>query len=179
MIILYQGERANIVCKEEDIKNGNGTIYAMFKNRLYEFGTWKNVNGDDKLYGYVREELEQHMNDAMKERKKVESYFSSPAPVPAPVTSSVGGKLEELLMKVIAEQSVEEIVKVVSPKLEKSIEKSIIDKFGVLPQVHEIKTPTGTHEIKGTVHECFDKVLNLVNLDIPSSFPGRQERVKT
>lgn len=168
MIILYQGERANIVCKEEDIKNGNGTIYAMFKNRLYEFGTWKNVNGDDKLYGYVREELEQHMNDAMKERKKVESYFSSPAPAPAPVTSPVGGKLEELLMKVIAEQSVEEIVKMVSPKLEKSI----IDKFGVLPQVHEIKTPTGTHEIKGTVHECFDKVLNLVNLDIPVFLSG-------
>lgn len=166
MIILYQGERANIVCKEEDVKNGNFTIYAMFKNRLYAWETWKNVNGEDKLYGYVREELEQHLADAETEWKKVEKYFSTSAP--APSSSPVGGKLEELLMKVIAEQSVEEIVKVVSPKLEKSI----IDKFGVLPQVHEVKTPAGTREIKGTVHECFDKVLNLVNMDIPVFLSG-------
>lgn len=164
MIVLYQGDRANIVCKEEDVQSGKSTIYAMFKNRLYEFGTWKNVRGDDKLYGYVREELEAHLDDAMQERKKIESYFSTPAPV----QSSVGGKLEEILMKVIAEQSVEEIVKVVSPK----IEKSIVDKFGVLPQIHEVKTPAGTREIKGTVHECFDKVLNLVNMDIPVFLSG-------
>ena len=167
MVILYQGERANIVAKEEDIKAGTKKVYAMFKNRLYDFGTWKNVaNADDKLYGYVREELELHLNDALGELKKVETYFSTPAPVASP--SPVGGKLEELLLKVIAEQSVEEIVKAVSPKLEQSI----IDKFGVLPQIHEIKTPAGSREIKGTVHECFDKVLNLVNMDIPVFLSG-------
>lgn len=167
MVILYQGERANIVAKEEDIKAGTKKVYAMFKNRLYDFGTWKNVaNADDKLYGYVRDELEVHMNDALGELKKVETYFSTPAPAASP--SPVGGKLEELLLKVIAEQSVEEIVKAVSPKLEQTI----IDKFGVLPQVHEIKTPAGSREIKGTVHECFDKVLNLVNMDIPVFLSG-------
>lgn len=167
MVILYQGERANIVAKEEDIKAGTKKVYAMFKNRLYDFGTWKNVaNADDKLYGYVREELEVHLNDALGELKKVETYFSTPAPAASP--SPVGGKLEELLMKVIAEQSVEEIVKAVSPKLEQTI----IDKFGVLPQIHEIKTPAGNREIKGTVHECFDKVLNLVNMDIPVFLSG-------
>ena len=167
MVILYQGERANIVAKEEDIKAGTKKVYAMFKNRLYDFGTWKNVeNADDKLYGYVRDELEVHMNDALEELKKVETYFSTPAPAASP--SPVGGKLEELLLKVIAEQSVEEIVKAVSPKLEQSI----IDKFGVLPQIHEIKTPAGSREIKGTVHECFDKVLNLVNMDIPVFLSG-------
>ena len=171
MVILYQGERANIVAKEEDIKAGTKKVYAMFKNRLYDFGTWKNVaNADDKLYGYVRDELEVHMNDALEELKKVETYFSTPVPAasPSPSPSPVGGKLEELLMKVIAEQSVEEIVKAVSPKLEQSI----IDKFGVLPQIHEIKTPNGSREIKGTVHECFDKVLNLVNMDIPVFLSG-------
>ena len=167
MVILYQGERANIVAKEEDIKAGTKKVYAMFKNRLYDFRTWKNVaNGDDKLYGYVRDELEVHLNDALGELKKVETYFSTPAPAASP--SPVGGKLEELLLKVIAEQSVEEIVKAVSPKLEQTI----IDKFGVLPQIHEIKTPTGSREIKGTVHECFDKVLNLVNMDIPVFLSG-------
>lgn len=169
MIILYQGERANIVCKEADVKAGNSIVYAMFKNRLYEFGSWKNVDGDDKLYGYVREELEAHLNDALTEWDKIKSYFvPAHAPAPVPAASAVGGKLEELLVKVIAEQSVEEIIKAVSPKLEQSI----IDKFGVLPQIHEIKTPAGTREIKGTVHECFDKVLNLVNMDIPVFLSG-------
>ena len=167
MVILYQGERANIVAKEEDIKAGTKKVYAMFKNRLYDFGTWKNVaNADDKLYGYVRDELEVHLNDALGELKKVETYFSTPTPAASP--SPVGGKLEELLMKVIEEQSVEEIVKAVSPKLEQTI----IDKFGVLPQIHEIKTPAGSREIKGAVHECFDKVLNLVNMDIPVFLSG-------
>lgn len=167
MVILYQGERANIVAKEEDIKAGTKKVYAMFKNRLYDFGTWKNVtNADDKLYGYVRDELEVHLDEALGELKKVETYFSTPAPAASP--SPVGGKLEELLLKVIAEQSVEEIVKAVSPKLEQTI----IDKFGVLPQIHEIKTPTGSREIKGAVHECFDKVLNLVNMDIPVFLSG-------
>lgn len=165
MIILYQGERAIIVCKEEDVKNGNPALYAMFKNRTYEIGTWKNVDGTDKLYGYVREEIEENLPKAMQERKNVEKYFTTPAPsTPSPV----GGKLEELLMKVIAEQSVEQIVEQVSPK----IEEQIIEKFGVLPKIHEIKTPTGVREIKGTVHECFDKVLNLVNMDIPVFLSG-------
>lgn len=167
MVILYQGERANIVMREEDIQTGNRNMYVMFKNRLYEVGTWQNVNGGDKLYGYVREEVESHIYDANVELQKVEKYFSN-VPASVPATSSVGGKLEELLMKVIAEQSVEEIVKTVSPKLEEQI----IEKFGILPQVHEIKTTSGTHEIKGTVHECFDKVLNLVNMDIPVFLSG-------
>ena len=168
MIILYQGQRASIVVKEEDIKNGSETLYAMFKNRLYEFGgSWKNVNGTDKLYGYARDEISTHEFDARAELQKVEKYFSK-SPAPAPAQSSVGGKLEEMLVKVIAEQSVEEIYKQVSPKLEAQI----IEKFGVLPKIHEVKTPNGTTEIKGTVHECFDKVLNLVNMDIPVFLSG-------
>ena len=31
MVILYQGERADIVAKEEDIKAGTKKVYAMFK----------------------------------------------------------------------------------------------------------------------------------------------------
>lgn len=167
MIILYQGERASIVAKEEDVKNGSNTIYALCKNRLYEWGTWKNVsNPEDKLYGFVREDLEAHLNDALLERASVEKYFSKSTPAPTP--SPVGNKLEELLMKVIAEQSVEQIVAAAKPALDEHIIKT----FGVLPQIHEVKTPNGTHKIKGTVHECFDTVLNLVNMDIPVFLTG-------
>lgn len=171
MIILYQGERANIVCKEEDMKNGNREMYALFKNRLYNLNDWTEVGSSNKLYGYVRDDLNDAIPTAAMEWENVKKYFvpaPTPAPVETPAPSSVGSGLEKLLLEVIAKQSVNEIVAAVQPE----IEKQIVNKFGVLPQLHEVKTPAGTHEIKGTVHECFDKVLNLVNLDIPVFLSG-------
>jgi hypothetical protein len=89
-------------------------------------------------------------------------------PKASPAKSSLGDKLEDLLLKVIAEQSVEQIVENCKPLLEKHI----IETFGVLPQIHEVKTPTATHKFEGVTHEQFDKVLNLVNLDIPVFLSG-------
>lgn len=172
MVILYQGERANLVCDINDVKAGIGVVYALFKNRLYDIINWKNIEDNtDVLYGYVRSDLKDHVNEALKELENLKKSFkSSPAPVatPAPAASPVASGLEKLLLEVIATQSVNDIVNAVSPK----IEKQIIDKFGVLPQIHEVKTPAGKHEIKGVVHECFDKVLNLVNADIPVFLSG-------
>lgn len=171
MIILHQGERANLVCNMEDVKVGNPTIYAMFKNRLYDTINWKNIDGEDLLYGYVRAEMKEAIPAAMQELENIKNAFvSTPAPAPAatPAPSPVGSGLEKLLMEVIAKQSVNEIVAAVKPE----IEKQIIETFGVLPQIHEVKTQNWTHEIKGVVHECFDKVLNLVNADIPVFLSG-------
>lgn len=171
MVILHQGERANLVCNMEEIKSGNPTIYAMFKNRLYDTINWKNIDGEDVLYGYVRSDLKDVIPAAEKELESLNKAFVStpaPAPVATPAPSPVGSGLEKLLMEVIAKQSVNDIVAAVKPE----IEKQIIEKFGVLPQIHEVKCLNGTHEIKGVVHECFDKVLNLVNADIPVFLSG-------
>lgn len=165
MVILHQGERANLVCNMEEIKSGNPTIYAMFKNRLYDTINWKNIDGEDVLYGYVRSDLKDAIPAAEKELESLKKAFVS---TPATVATPVGSGLEKLLMEVIAKQSVNDIVAAVKPE----IEKQIIEKFGVLPQIHEVKCPNGTHEIKGVVHECFDKVLNLVNADIPVFLSG-------
>lgn len=169
MVILHQGERANLVCDMNEVKSGNPTIYAMFKNRLYSTVDWKNTEGEDFLYGYVRSDLKEAIPAAIKELESLKNAFvPSPIPAPAATPSPVGSGLEKLLMEVIAKQSVNEIVAAVKPE----IEKQIVEKFGVLPQIHEVKTPAGTHEIKGVLHECFDKVLNLVNADIPVFLSG-------
>lgn len=172
MVILHQGERANLVCNMEEVKSGNPVIYAMFKNRLYSTVDWKNTEGEDFLYGYVRSDLKDAIPAAVKELESLKNAFvpspAIPAPAATPAPSPVGSGLEKLLMEVIAKQSVNEIVAAVKPE----IEKQIVEKFGVLPQIHEVKSPTGTHEIKGVVHECFDKVLNLVNADIPVFLSG-------
>lgn len=168
MIILYNGESANIVAREEDMSKGLMKMFTSFKGRLYSMRDWKQVDGDSKLYGYVRDAISEHIPEAESEWNRLEKFFGTPAPAPAPAQSPVGSKLEEMLVKVIAESSIEQIVDTVKPRLEQSI----IETFGLLPQLHKVETPAGTHEIQGTVHECFDKVLNLVNLDIPVFLSG-------
>lgn len=167
MIILYNGESANIVAKEEDVKQGFKSMFISFKGRLYDCVSFKQVDGENKLYGYVREAIASHIPEAEKEFERIKNLFA-PAPVATPAPSPVGSKLEEMLLDVIAKSSVDKIVETVKPE----IERHVIETFGILPQIHEIKTPAGKHEVHGTVHECFDKVLNLVNLDIPVFLSG-------
>lgn len=167
MILLNQSERISIICREEDIKNGKHTMYASFKNRLYDIDTFALVGGNGSpLYGYLRDEAKELIPAAKVELNEiVEKYFSTPA-TPAP--SPVGSKLEEMLLQVIASQSVDKIVETAKP----AIEKHIVETFGVLPQIHKIETPKAKTEIKGAVHEQFYKVLQLVNMDIPVFLSG-------
>lgn len=171
MIILKQCERINIVANEQDMMDSKQRLLIMYQNRTYDPANGYRCTsnpGERSLYSHLRNEYTDNIEDAQSKWDETSKLFSkapSPAPVPA---SGVGAKLEEILMKTIAEQSVESIVEMAKPLLEKHI----IDTFGCLPQVHEIKTPAGMHEVKGTVHECFDKVLNLVNADIPVFLSG-------
>lgn len=170
MIILKQCPKISIVAEENDIINGVKKYYISYCGRKYdvapEFRQVEPVEEKKFLYGHLRSEYFEVENQLDAEWERFHKLFN-PAPAPAPA-SGVGSKLEELLMKTIAEQSVESIVEMAKPMLEKHI----IETFGVLPQIHEIKTPAGTKEVKGTVHEQFEKVCTLVNMDIPVFLSG-------
>lgn len=174
MIILKQCPKISIVAEENDIISGVKKYYISYCGRKYDVAPdFKQVEPAEEkkfLYGHLRTEYFEVENqlDAEWERfHKLFTHAPTPAPTPAPAPG-VGSKLEELLMKTIAEQSVESIVEMAKPMLEKHI----IETFGVLPQVHEIKTPAGTKKVKGTVHEQFEKVCTLVNMDIPVFLSG-------
>ena len=172
MIILKQCPKISIVAEENDIINGVKKYYISYCGRKYdvapEFRQVEPVEEKKFLYGHLRTEYFEVENQLDAEWERFHKLFNpAPAPAPAPA-SGVGSKLEELLMKTIAEQSVESIVEMAKPMLEKHI----IETFGVLPQIHEIKTPAGTKEVKGTVHEQFEKVCTLVNMDIPVFLSG-------
>ena len=170
MIILKQCPKISIVAEENDIINGVKKYYISYCGRKYdvapEFRQVEPVEEKKFLYSHLRTEYFEVENQLDAEWERFHKLFN-PAPAPAPA-SGVGSKLEELLMKTIAEQSVESIVEMAKPMLEKHI----IETFGVLPQIHEIKTPAGTKEVKGTVHEQFEKVCTLVNMDIPVFLSG-------
>lgn len=172
MIILKQCPKISIVAEENDIINGVKKYYISYCGRKYdvapEFRQVEPVEEKKFLYSHLRTEYFEVENQLDEEWERFHKLFNpAPAPAPAPA-SGVGSKLEELLMKTIAEQSVESIVEMAKPMLEKHI----IETFGVLPQIHEIKTPAGTKEVKGTVHEQFEKVCTLVNMDIPVFLSG-------
>lgn len=165
MIILKQLERTLLVA------NDKNEILVMYQNRTYETKSGKFAcvsNPDQKpLYPHLRNEVEDNLDAAKAELKKIEDKFSKPAPAAAPA-SSVGSELEKLLIQTIAAASVDKIVEAAKPQLNDFIIKT----FGILPQVHKVESPKGTHEIKGVTHEAFEKVLNLVNCDIPVFLSG-------
>lgn len=77
--------------------------------------------------------------------------------------------MQNAMMKVIADASASQIFDTVMPKIDARIK----EVYGFLPEIHEIKTPTETRTVSGILHEKFDEVLQIVNLDIPVYLTGK------
>ncbi len=74
------------------------------------------------------------------------------------------------VMKVIGQIGSDNVLAEIMPK----IEKSVMDNYGCIPQVHEIRVPKkDITKIKGAVHEKFNEVLSIVNMDIPVYLTGK------
>ncbi len=161
MKLLLQCERLTLVT--EDGIN----ILACYNDETYDTNDFNCVSNPNKkpLYPHLRAEVRDNLEEAKSKLEKLPKEEKKPE---TKSTSSVGLALEEMLIKTIATASVDKIVEEVKPQLNDYIFKT----FGLVPQIHEIKTPNGTHEIKGVTHEKFDDVLKLVNLDIPVFLTG-------
>lgn len=192
MIVLVSGKNVSITVKDGDLFDGRKIFYAFYNNCYYDpenkFKPCFVDGGTDKrrLYdGYIDEYNELHpkavdMFGKVKElyERKIMELGNSKEPEPKQEVkeepkqeSKKSGLLEEALLELIDKQlqkSSEDIVSNSKPLIEQYIKEA----YGVLPQVHEIKTPTETKKIKGIVHEKFDTVLNLVNANIPVFLTG-------
>ena len=184
MIILATGKNVSVTIKDTDMAIGNARFYVFFGNGYYDpnngfkpcMGGANDVRR--RLFDKYVDEYEALKPAAVetyeKTRKMYDEMYSAPAaPAPAsapavPAASGLGNQLEEIMLQVLAEQSVDKVLELSKPLLEKHIVKT----FGFLPQVHEIKTPTATREMKGIFHEKFDTVLNLISADIPVFLTG-------
>lgn len=80
----------------------------------------------------------------------------------------IAEKIENVMVEMVAEYSSEKIVEEAIPM----IEQYILEHIGIIPKVIQVETPTGTNKITGVVHEKFESVLNLVNLNIPIYLSG-------
>ena len=84
-------------------------------------------------------------------------------------TMKMLSEMQNFMMKTIAEANTEEILSTIIPKIDARIK----EVYGFLPEIHEVKTPTSTNTVKGTLHEKFDEVLQIVNLNIPVYLTGK------
>lgn len=165
MIILTTGKNISICCHEDDIEKGVKHYYVLKGTGLYDaHENFRKTEGiktrlsEDSVSEYVH--LLKEANTAWEKRKmQLDSKKSQ---------NSFTDNLNSMLVQLLADQSSEAILEVTMPK----VREKIIEEFGILPQVHEIKTPTQTHKITGVVHEKFDTVLNLVTNDIPTFLTG-------
>ncbi len=168
MIILATGKETSIVVSEKDIERGVKNFYTLYNNALYDpCNHFKPIEaGKHKLFDRPRAEYS--------ELEKVATIeFDRRHRQATQKRSGTGGSelmtaMEKALAGAIAERSAAEILETVLPE----VKNRIINEFGILPQKHEIVTPTTRREITGVTHEKFDLVLNLVNADIPCFLTG-------
>lgn len=164
MRILAMLDKIQIACMDEDFKANNHRFYVIYQNRLYEGGGSFNCltpGWEDKtLYSNLKGEYFDNVAKATAEFDKQYKQEHKDA--------SFAGELQSMMLKVLAEQSVDEIFNIAKPMLDDHIKET----YGGLPKRFEVHTPKATHKIQGVVHEKFDDVLQLVNLDIPVYLEG-------
>lgn len=165
MTILTTGKNISICCNEEDIEKGVKHYYVLKGTGIYDaHDNFRKVEGvktrlsEEHVSEYVHL-LKTANNVWEQKRMQIESKKTQ---------NDFQENLSMMLAQILAEQSSAEIFKMTMPK----VREKIIEEFGILPQVHEIKTPTHTHKITGITHEKFDTVLNLVSSDVPTFLTG-------
>ena len=178
MIILATNSKAgvSVSIKEEDLFAGNQTYFAFFSGIYYNprnnFKPCMNApEGTRRLYEKYADCYKEVLPEADAQFEALRTMYENrpqPKAEPAAPAGGLGNQLETIMLQVLAEQSTDKVLEVAKPMLEKHI----VETFGVLPQKHEIKMPTATKVVTGTVHERFDTVLNLVNADIPVFLTG-------
>lgn len=78
-------------------------------------------------------------------------------------------EMQNEMIKVISRANADEIFNQMMPRIESRIK----DEFGFIPEVHEVRTPTKTTIMHEVLHEKFDEVLQIVNLNIPVYLTGK------
>lgn len=144
----YAHERCAIKAKK---KSEASDAAIIFKNGSF-ISIEKEKKEVDKTMPRVESKNANLMTDAM-----------------AQTTAQMIKEMQKFMMSTIAKASEDEIMNIIVPKIDARIK----EVYGFLPEKHEIKTPTETRKIEGTLHEKFDEVLQIVNLDIPVYLTGK------
>ena len=174
MLLVKAYQSYTVMVDEKTITNDKPDLIIIFRGNMYNGNTYKNLNGGKSLYGYVLDDYKNNKKEIDEVLEKLKNTYRTPAPVqattPAPVQAQndFGNQLQALMLKVLAEQSAEKVIEISRPLIDNYIRET----YGALPKAFKVETPTVTRKVDGVVHEKFEQVLNLVNLDIPVFLSG-------
>ena len=108
----------------------------------------------------------------MKTIEEIKAELNKDLTSPKGKRTNSATKAVEAIQKVIIETVVGDGLDSIIESIKPDLDKKIIEIYGKLPEVHIIKTSTGTTKIQGTTHEKFDRVLQLVSANIPVFLTG-------
>lgn len=150
------------------VSNGE-YINALVNGKLYRTFDYRPLNGNGRqlredsvktikeLLPIAKETLAR-INAAQEEELSARLAKAQKEAAPAP--RSFAEVLEQSFIQTLTEKSASEMVASMYP----TVEKMLVEKFGLLPQVHEIRIPEKPPvELKGVLHADFDKVLGILN----------------
>lgn len=161
-------KRDMCICAEEsdivaDRKHFTVLLYGVMYDPEKNF---KGIGEDGRMQTLNNKRIE--MFNAMLPDAEREWTNKRMAAMASTKQDALSENLNSMLVDVLAQQSADAIYEATMPM----VRNKIIEEFGLLPQIHEIKTPITTRKIQGVTHEKFDTVLNLVNEDIPVFLTG-------
>lgn len=176
MLFVKAYQSYTVMVDEKTIETEKPALVIVFRGAMYDGYTYKNLDGERNLYGYVVDEYKQHLPEIKTALALLKDEYTAPKPAarpapatqPAPAKDDFASRLENIMLQVLAEQSLDNVMDRAKPLLDQYIRET----YGTLPQKFEVQTPTETRKVDGVTHEKFEQVLNLVNLDIPVFLSG-------
>lgn len=140
----------------------NGGHYTVPDGRPTNGNTGRQLREDSRatIAELMRTAEENRAKLAEELENKIKEHAAKMAETPAAPKKSFAEVLEEQFIATLAEKSAADITKEVYP----AVEKLVIEKFGVLPKVHEIRVADRPPvEVKGILHKDFDKIVSMIS----------------
>ena len=152
--------------------NELGNLSAYVNGKHYSVNSYRPLSGDGRQLRTdsqeairqmlpkaraILEELAAHEAQARETLKAEALDKARKEATPAP--RSFAEVLEESFIKTLTEKSAGDMVEQMYP----TVEKMLVEKFGLLPQIHEIRIPDRpAYETKEVLHKDFDRIVSMM-----------------
>ena len=147
------------------VADENQNMFALYCGKRYSIPACYPLDGGRQLrlssqeavasmLGEAQQKLEEMQATKLAERENRETESHR---------ANFADALQDAFLKTLTEKAGETLLADVMPRATEKLEAEITAKFGVLPQVHEIRIPNHDKvEVKGVLHKDFDRIINML-----------------
>ena len=150
------------------VSNGE-YINALVNGKLYRTFDYRPLNGNGRQ---LREESVKTIKELLPlakenlsrikaaQEEELAARLAKAQKEAAPAPKSFAEVLEQTFIQTLTEKSAGEMVESLYP----TVEKMLVEKFGLIPQVHEIRIPNREkREVTGILHKDFDRIVSMIS----------------